>query len=135
ASPDVPRLAFADILLPQQGSIAEAVEAACRMRDAGVDGVGVHLQLDARRAEPALAPSGLLADAAHAIFARVGSEVSVQVVGGLSVEQAVSLARQGLRALVISGNLGLPDGVARYGLPPDEIERHVAAFIAEVMRG
>jgi 3-keto-L-gulonate-6-phosphate decarboxylase len=135
ANPDMSRLAFADILLPQQGSIAEAVEVACRMRDAGVDGVGVHLQLDARRAEPGLTQSGLLADAASAIFARIGSDVSVQVVGGLSVEQALDLARNGLRAFVVSGNLGFPDGVARYGLPSDEIERHVAAFIAEVMKG
>jgi len=28
------------------------------------------------------------------------------------------LAKAGLRAFVISGNLGLPDGNARYNLPP-----------------
>jgi hypothetical protein len=33
---------------------------------------------------------------------------------------------------VISGNLGLPDGNARYNLPPAEIQRLVADFIAEV---
>jgi 3-hexulose-6-phosphate synthase len=56
----------------------------------------------------------------------------VQVVGGLSVAQAKSLASAGLRAFVISGNLGQPDGRARYDLPRDQIERHVADFIAAV---
>jgi 3-hexulose-6-phosphate synthase len=56
----------------------------------------------------------------------------VQVVGGLSIAQAKSLAKAGLRAFVISGNMGLPDGNARYNLPPAEIQRLVAGFIAEV---
>jgi 3-keto-L-gulonate-6-phosphate decarboxylase len=132
AQSDLPRLAFADILLPHQGPAGPAVETALRMRDAGVDGVGVHLQLDARRADPALFQSDYLADAARAIHARVGSELSVQVVGGLSVAQAEALAREGLRAFVISGNLGLPDAVGRYGLPPAEIEGHVRDFIRSV---
>jgi 3-keto-L-gulonate-6-phosphate decarboxylase len=135
AEPDMPRLAFADILVPQQGPAERAVEAALRMLDAGVDGVGVHLQLDARRADPALFQSGYLADTARAIFARVGDVASVQVVGGLTIDQAIGLARDGLRAFVISGNLGLPDSAARYGLPPDEIERHVADFIGRVTQG
>jgi len=50
----------------------------------------------------------------------------VQVVGGLSIAQAKSLAKAGLRAFVISGNMGLPDGNARYNLPPAEIQRLVA---------
>jgi hypothetical protein len=33
---------------------------------------------------------------------------------------------------VISGNTGLPDGKARYNLPPAEIQRLVADFMAEV---
>jgi hypothetical protein len=37
-----------------------------------------------------------------------------------------------LRAFVISGNLGQPDSVTRYNLPPAEIERFIAGFIAEV---
>ena len=56
----------------------------------------------------------------------------MQVVGGLSIAQAKSLARAGLRAFVISGNLGQSDGIARYDLPPAQIERYVAGFIAEV---
>ena len=58
----------------------------------------------------------------------------MQVVGGLSVAQAKSLAQAGLRAFVISGNLGQPDTRARYDLPPDQIERYVADFIAAVSR-
>ncbi len=54
------------------------------------------------------------------------------MVGGLSVEQAVALTRKGLRAFVISGNLGLPDVRSRYGLPGDEIERHIRDFIDQV---
>ena len=56
----------------------------------------------------------------------------MQVVGGLSVAQAKRLAQAGLRAFVISGNLGQPDTVTRYNLPPAEIERLIAGFIAEV---
>lgn len=134
AEPDVPRLCFADILLPQQGPAAVAVAAAERMVEAGVDGIGVHLQLDARRAVPELWRSGALGEVAQAVFERVGAEVSVQVVGGLSIAQARDLARAGLRAFVISGNLGVADAEARFGLPPAEIERHVAAFVAEVAR-
>ena len=69
---------------------------------------------------------------ARAIFERVGRAAPVQVVGGLSVAQAKNLAQAGLRAFVISGNLGQPDTRARYDLPPDQIERYVAGFIAEV---
>ena len=45
--PTMARLAFADILVPHQGPANVAVEVAQRMRDAGMDGVGLHLQLDA----------------------------------------------------------------------------------------
>jgi 3-hexulose-6-phosphate synthase len=56
----------------------------------------------------------------------------VQVVGGLTVAQAKELAQAGLRAFVISANLGEPDSRARYDLPPDQIRRLVAAFVTEV---
>ena len=102
------------------------------MLEAGVDAVGVHLQSDARRADPKLIESDFLVDIARAIFERVGKAAPVQVVGGLSVAQAKSLARVGLRAFVISGNLGQPDTVTRYNLPPAQIERLIAGFIAEV---
>jgi 3-keto-L-gulonate-6-phosphate decarboxylase len=130
--PELARLAFADILVPHQGPAAQAVEVALRLLEAGVDGVGVHLQADARRADPTLIESHYLDDVARAIFERVGAAAPVQVVGGLSVAQAKGLARAGLRAFVISGNLGEPDTRARYDLPPDQIERYVAGFIAEV---
>jgi 3-keto-L-gulonate-6-phosphate decarboxylase len=126
------RLVFADILVPHQGPAAQAVEVALRMLEAGVDAVGIHLQADARRADPTLIERRYLDDIARAIFAGVGGAAPVQVVGGLSVAQAKSLAQAGLRAFVISGNLGQPDGRARYDLPPDQIQRHVAGFIAEV---
>ncbi len=132
ADPAIPRLAFADILLPQQGPAERALEVAEEMLEAGVDGVGLHLQLDARRANPALWQSSLLADTARAVWQRCRDRASVQVVGGLSIEQAQGLACDGLRAFVISGNLGLPDSVARFGLPPAEIERYVAAFVRQV---
>src|ERR1700729_1742508 len=115
-----------------QGPAAPAVEAAKRMLDAGVDGVGIHLQYDARRVDPALFQGSYLHDVACAVFESVGGRASVQVVGGLSAEQAVALARKGLRAFVISGNLGLPDAKLRYGLPGDEMERHIRDFIEKV---
>jgi len=130
--PELPRLVFADIMVPHQGPAAQAVEVAVRMLEAGVDAVGVHLQADARRADPTLIERHYLADVARAIFERVGRAAPVQVVGGLSAAEAKSLAQAGLRAFVISGNLGQPDGRARYDLPPDQIERYVAGFIAEV---
>ncbi len=128
----LPRLAFADILVPHQGPAAQAAETALRMIDAGVDAVGVHLQSDARRVNPKLIESDYLGEMARAIFARVGKSAPVQVVGGLHAAQAKRLARAGLRAFVISGNLGQPDTVTRYNLPPAEIERLVAGFIAQV---
>ena len=109
ADAELPRLVFADIMVPHQGPAAQAVEVALRMLEAGVDGVGVHLQADARRADPTLIERHYLDDVARAIFERVGGAAPVQVVGGLSVAQAKSLAQAGLRAFVISGNLGQPD--------------------------
>jgi 3-hexulose-6-phosphate synthase len=132
ADPANPRLAFADVLVPMQGPAGPAVQTAKRMLDAGVDGVGIHLQYDARRADPALFQGSYLHDVACAVFESVGDRASVQVVGGLSADQAVALARKGLRAFVISGNLGLPDAQSHYGLPGDEIERHIRDFIDQV---
>src|SRR5204863_1547082 len=54
---DLPRLVFSDIMVPHQGPAAQAVDVALRMLEAGVDVVGVHLQADARRANPALIES------------------------------------------------------------------------------
>ena len=130
--PTLPRLAFADIMVPHQGPAAQAIEVARRMLDAGVDAVGIHLQADARRADPKLIESDYLGDMARAIFEQIGKTAPVQVVGGLSMAQAKKLAQTGLRAFVISGNLGQPDTKARYDLPPAQIERHVADFIAGV---
>ena len=90
------------------------------------------LQLDARRADPNLFQSSFLGDVAEAVFERLGTRASVQVVGGLSVERAMGLARAGLRAFVISGNLGADDPAPRYRLSPAEISQQVAAFIAAV---
>ncbi|WP_423067504.1 orotidine 5'-phosphate decarboxylase / HUMPS family protein [Devosia sp. CN2-171] len=129
---DVPRLAFADILLPLQGPASVAVDVAESMVEAGMDGVGLHLQLDARRADPGLWASSYLADVAQAVFERVGKVASVQVVGGLSIEQASALAKAGLRAFVISGNMGIADAGSRYGLPADEIGALIRTFIAKV---
>jgi 3-hexulose-6-phosphate synthase len=128
----LPRLVFADIMIPHQGPATQAADVARRMLEAGVDAVGIHLQADARRADPKLIETHYLDDVARAVFERVGSAAPVQVVGGLSVAQAKGLAKAGLRAFVISGNLGEPDSRARYDLPADDIQRHVAAFIAEV---
>jgi 3-hexulose-6-phosphate synthase len=134
AGADLPRLAFADIMVPHQGPAAQAGDVALRMIDAGVDGVGIHLQADARRADAKLIESDYLGDMARAIFERVGKVAPVQVVGGLSIAQAKRLAGAGMRSFVISGNMGEPDTRARYDLPPDQIERLVGAFIAEVSR-
>jgi len=130
--PERPGLAFADIMVPQQGPAAQAADVARRMLEAGVDGVGIHLQSDARRADPKLIESHYLDDVARAILEQLGSAAPVPVVGGLSVAQTKGLAASGLRAFVISGNLGEPDPRARYDLPPDHIRQHVAAFITAV---
>jgi 3-keto-L-gulonate-6-phosphate decarboxylase len=132
AGSELPRLVFSDIMVPHQGPAAQAGEVALRMVEAGVDAVGIHLQSDARRANPKLIEDDYLGDVARAVFERIGKAAPVQVVGGLSIAQAKSLAKAGLRAFVISGNMGLPDGNARYNLPPAEIQRLVAGFIAEV---
>ena len=85
ADPAIPRLAFADVLLPMQGPAGPAVEAAKRMLEAGVDGVGIHLQYDARRADAARFQGGYLHDVACAVFDSVGGNASVQVVDRKSV--------------------------------------------------
>src|SRR5690606_23890120 len=100
--------------------------------EVGVDGVGVHLQSDARRADPTLREGEYLDDVARAVFERVGGTASVQVVGGISTAHAKRLAQAGLRAFVISSNLGEPDARSRYDLPAAEFERAIARFIAEV---
>jgi 3-keto-L-gulonate-6-phosphate decarboxylase len=130
----LPRLVFADIMVPHQGPAAQAGDVALRMLEAGVDAVGIHLQSDARRANPKLIESDYLGDVARAVFDRVGKTAPVQVVGGLSVAQAKRLATAGLRAFVISGNMGEPDSTARYNLPPAEMQRLIAGFISEVSK-
>jgi 3-hexulose-6-phosphate synthase len=132
ADSEVPRLAFADILVPHQGPAERAIDIARQMFEAGVDGVGLHLQLDARRADPALMQSGYLSDVARAVHGAVGHLGSVQVVGGLSIDQARALAADGLKAFVVSGNMGVADQGSRYGLPAEEIEALVRAFISLV---
>src|SRR6476469_4054141 len=132
AGGELPRLVFSDILIPHQGPAAQAVEVARRMLDAGGDGVGIHLQADARRADATLIEKDYLGEVARALFEGVGGSAPVQVVGGLSVAQAKRLAGAGLRSFVISGNLGEPDTKARYDLPPDQIEHFISGFIAEV---
>jgi 3-keto-L-gulonate-6-phosphate decarboxylase len=132
AGGELPRLVFADIMVPQQGPAKVAGEVALRMVDAGVDAVGIHLQSDARRVNPKLIADDYLGDVARAVHEKIGKVVPVQVVGGLSIAQAKRLAQAGLRAFVISGNLGLPDSNARYGLPPAEIQRLISSFITEV---
>jgi 3-keto-L-gulonate-6-phosphate decarboxylase len=126
----LPRLVFCDVMVPHQA--ANAGDVALRMIEAGVDGIGVHLQADARRADPTLLERHYLDDMVHAIVQRVGKAAPVQVVGGLTIPQAKGLAQSGLRCFVISGNLGEPDSRARYDLPPNQIQRRVAGFIAEV---
>ena len=132
AGAELPRLVFSDIMVPHQGPARQAGEAALRMVEAGVDAVGIHLQSDARRADPKLIEDDYLGDVARAVFERIGKAAPVQVVGGLNIAQAKRLAKAGLRAFVISGNMGLPDSNARYNLPPAEIQRLVAGFIAGV---
>ena len=132
AGSELPRLVFSDIMVPHQGPAAQAGEVAIRMVEAGVDAIGLHLQSDARHANQKLIDDDYLGNVARAVFERVGKTAPVQVVGGLSIAQAKSLAKAGLRAFVISGNMGLPDGNARYNLPPAEIQRLVAGFIGEV---
>ena len=135
AGSELPRLVFSDIMVPHQGPAKQAGEVALRMVEAGVDAVGIHLQSDARRAKSKLIESDYLGEVARAVFERIGKAVPVQVVGGLSIAQAKVLAKAGLRAFVISGNLGLPDSNVRYNLPPAEIQSLVAGFIAGVTGG
>jgi 3-hexulose-6-phosphate synthase len=134
AGAELPRLAFADIMVPHQGPATQAIEVALRMIEAGVDGVGVHLQADARRADPKLIERDYLGEVARTLFERVGKAAPVQVVGGLSVAQAKSLAQAGLRAFVISGNLGEPDTRARYDLPADQTQRYISDFVTAVSK-
>jgi 3-keto-L-gulonate-6-phosphate decarboxylase len=130
AHPERPRLVFADILLPHQGT--HAVEIARQMLDAGVDGIGVHLQFDARTANPDLSRSEYLADIVRSVREAAGGRAPVQVVGGITIEQAYALARAGVRAFVISANLGVAGESGGLRLPQSEIQQRVAQFMREV---
>ena len=72
ADPAIPRLAFADVLIPMQGPAGPAVQTAERMLVAGVDGLGIHLQYDARRADPTICDGSYLNEVACAVFESVG---------------------------------------------------------------
>ena len=52
AGSELPRIVFCDIMVPHQGPAAQAGDVALRMVEAGVDAIGIHLQSDARRANP-----------------------------------------------------------------------------------
>ena len=71
AGAELPRLVFADIMVPHQGPAAQAGDVAVRMLEAGVDAVGVHLQ--STRGGPTQTDRErlLLGDMARAIFERV----------------------------------------------------------------
>ena len=92
--PVLPRLAFADILVPHQGPATQAADVARRMLDAGVDGVGIHLQSDARRADPSLIERNYLGDVARAVFEKVGRDAPVQEAYALLQEWAGSASRK-----------------------------------------
>jgi len=94
AGPELPRLVFSDIMVPHQGSATQASEVALRMVDAGVDAIGIHLQSDARRANPKLIEDDYLSDAARAVFDRIGKAVPVQEFGGLTIPQVKRLAQE-----------------------------------------
>ena len=60
-----------------QGPAGPAVHAAERMLVAGVDGVGIHLQHDARQADPTIFDGSYLNEVACAVFESVGDRASV----------------------------------------------------------
>jgi hypothetical protein len=64
--PEMVRLAFADILVPQQGPLANAVDVAERMVEAGVDGV------EASAWNAMIAPAGTPPDVLAQMSARLG---------------------------------------------------------------
>ena len=103
-----------------------------RLASMGVLGIGLPEECGGSGAEDPIL-LGLATEALAEGDVNVAS-APVQVVGGLNVAQAKNLARAGLRAFVISGNLGQPDTVTRYNLSPVEIERVIAGFIPEVSR-
>src|SRR5258706_9002821 len=105
-------------MVPHQGPAAKAGEVALRMVEAGVDAVGIHLQADARRANPKLIEDDYLGDVARAGFERVCNAVPLQVVGGVSIAQAKSLAQARPRAVLRTAKPGPPAGNARYHPPP-----------------
>jgi 3-keto-L-gulonate-6-phosphate decarboxylase len=131
AEPAVPRLVFSDIIVPNT-AVAQVGDTAMRMVEAGVDAVGIHLQVDARRANPKLIENDFLGEMAMVVQERIGKTTPVQVVGGLNIAQAQRLAKRGLPGFVISGNMGVADSETRYNLPAAEIQRLVRTFVTEV---
>jgi hypothetical protein len=72
-----------------------------------------------------------LNDVACAVFESVGDRAPVQVVGGLSVEQAVALARRAARLRHQRQSRPARRHVA-LRLPGDQIKRHIRDFIDQV---
>jgi hypothetical protein len=84
--------------------------------------VGVHLQADARRADPKLIESDYLGDVARAIFERSAGRPRCRWSAGSAIAQAKSLARRAAR--VRHQRQSRPAGRrARYDLPPVQIQR------------
>jgi 3-hexulose-6-phosphate synthase/6-phospho-3-hexuloisomerase len=101
---------------------ADPVAAARRAEAAGAGMIGLHLGYDHRHALEGLSPL----DGLEALLAAVTSPV--QVVGGLSIEQAEEAARRGARSVVIGAPLVPADRGPKLLATLREVVRRVGAI-------
>jgi 3-hexulose-6-phosphate synthase len=86
-------------------SVRGQVEAARRARDLGAHYIVLHLGFDERSENPGMVEHNLLLRWAEAV-ATEDLGIPIQVVGGLTLDQARELPRMGITDIVISMNLG-----------------------------
>jgi 3-hexulose-6-phosphate synthase/6-phospho-3-hexuloisomerase len=123
------------------------IEAAKRARDLGAHYVVLHLGYDERLANPKMVEDNVLLRWAEAV-AKEDLGIPLQVVGGLTLEQAKQLPSFGISEIVISMNLGSHpvhdmqyDKVTGFTVdlydPGDRqrVKNRVKQFISEVMEG
>jgi 3-hexulose-6-phosphate synthase/6-phospho-3-hexuloisomerase len=100
----------------------DPVSAARRLHELGVDYAMLHLGAEHRRAHPELSALDDLEAVLRAVT------IPVQVVGGLSVEQAVKAARRGARSIVLGGPLVPGDWGAGLEATLNEVVEKVRAL-------
>lgn len=114
---------MADIML-----CPDKAAAARRMEQLGVDVIVIHTGYDERHAEPGLSPLDDLEEVRAAV------DLPLQVVGGLTLEQAAQAPARGAPLTVIGAPLAVDDRQFRPGADDEALHEVIAEFVRRVKR-